>query len=664
MKRTIYVWLLLVSTALHAAELPVRQVVLYKHGVGYFERSGQLGPGESAQLDFKASEMNDVLKSLTVEQRGGGGISALRYDSSDPLEKKLAEFPFRLGPGQPLSAMLDQLKGAVVELKYGSETVRGAILSGRTIPATDNQPASELLSLLLDTGEMRTFDLAGASSIRLVDATLQAQFQQYLAVLIGARSTDKRSVFIDSSGAQARDIMASYMIPMPVWKSSYRLIWGAGGEPTLEGWAIVDNTTGEDWNGVQLALVSGRPISFISRLYEPRYIARPVAELPEDRPVGPVILGGAIEEQEAAAKAAPQALAMRSRAEMPASAPAEMADAVVGRENIATTIANAAAARELGELFEYRFSGPVTIRRNESAMLPFLQQKVTTRKLLVYSDQSTAHPMHSAEISNSTGKTLDGGPITVYEHNAYAGEALMETLKTGDKRLISYGVDLGTRITTQFDTKGEVVREVHMRRGVLTTRAARVETRTYTIRNVDQKEKTLILEHPARPEYKLIDLKPLETTANAYRFEVKLGPDATAKFSVTEERVFERTVAVANLTPDVLVSYVQNKDLSAAAREHLEQILEKKRQIAASDGEMGRVQQQVQTLFSDQERIRQNINSLNRVSGQEQQVQTYARQLATQEGQLATLRDRLSQLEQQKATQEGELNSLIERMEF
>ena len=191
MKLTVCVWLLLAGTALYAAELPVRQVVLYKHGIGYFERSGQLGSGESAQLEFRASEMNDVLKSLTVEDRGGGGISALRYDSSDPLEKKLSEFPFRLGPGQPLSAVLDQLKGAILELKYGSETVRGAILSGRTIPgsnnppapgrtiaATSNQPPSEQLLLLLDTGEMRNFDLAGASSIRLVDATLQAQFQQ------------------------------------------------------------------------------------------------------------------------------------------------------------------------------------------------------------------------------------------------------------------------------------------------------------------------------------------------------------------------------------------------------------------------------------------------------------------------------------------------------
>src|SRR6266480_3482336 len=112
---------LLAAASAVAADLPVRQVVLYKHGVGYFERSGQLAPGESARLDFKATEMNDVLKSLTVEEKGGGKISGLRYDSSEPLNQKLAEFPFQLAPGAPLSAVLDQLKGARVELKFGNE---------------------------------------------------------------------------------------------------------------------------------------------------------------------------------------------------------------------------------------------------------------------------------------------------------------------------------------------------------------------------------------------------------------------------------------------------------------------------------------------------------------------------------------------------------------
>ena len=678
MKRMLYLGLLFWAAGVKAAELPVRHVVLYKHGVGFFQRSGQLGPGESARLDFNASEMNDVLKSLTLVEKGGGKVTGLRYDSSEPLEKKLSEYPFRLGPGQPLSAVLDQLKGAIIELKFGTETVRGAILSGRVVPRDERRPESEQLSLLLDSGEMRNFDLAAAAGIRLLDPILQTQFKDYLAALVGARSKDKRSVYIDSTGSQTRQLTAEYMIPMPVWKSSYRLIWEASGEPMLEGWAIVDNTTGEDWTDVQLSLVSGRPISFISRLYEPRYITRPTAELPEERAQAPLILQGAIEEAKPAEAPAPAQMRAQRMGVVggvaggfaggaPASMAKEMAavaEADVMRENVMSTVAASAAAQELGELFEYRFSTPVTVRKNESAMLPFLQQKLSARKLLVYVNPSLVHPMHAAELTNSTGKTLDGGPITVYEDNAYAGEALMETLKTSDKRLITYGVDLGTRITTQFDSKGDLVREIHLRRGVLTARTAAVETKTYTIRNVDQKAKTLIIEHPVRQQYKLTDQKPVETTANAYRFEVKLAADGTEKFPVTEERVFDTTIALTNLTPDVLTTYVQNKTLSDATRAQLQQILDRKRQIAAADGEFRRTEEQVRNLFQDQERLRQNINSLNRVAGQEQQVQAYSRQLAAQEVQLASLRDRSAELQRRKTALETELNSLIEKMEF
>ena len=154
-----------------------------------------------------------------------------------------------------------------------------------------------------------------------------------------------------------------------------------------------------------------------------------------------------------------------------------------------STIVASASAGELGELFEYRIAQPVTIRKDESAMLPFLQQAIDGRKLLIYSDHNSQHPTNAAELTNSTGKTLDGGPITVYDGGAYGGEALMETLKAGDKRLISYAVDLGTRITEAFNSKAAVVREVHANRGMMTVKSAMEETRTYTIRNVDQKGK-------------------------------------------------------------------------------------------------------------------------------------------------------------------------------
>jgi hypothetical protein len=297
-------------------------------------------------------------------------------------------------------------------------------------------------------------------------------------------------------------------------------------------------------------------------------------------------------------------------------------------------------------------------------MLPFIQQKLDARKLLIYSEPSSQHPTNAAEITNSTGKTLDGGPITVFDAGAYGGEALMETLKSGDKRLISYGVDLGTRITTQFYSRGDTVREIHLRRGVLTTRTAVEEIKVYTIRNVDQKAKTLIIEHPARPQYKLIEQKPSETTAAAYRFEVKLAPGATEKFPVREEREYESTYSVINLSPDVLLSYARNKALTGAARKQIDRILDQKRLISEADLEIRAAELETNNLSKDLERTRQNIESLNRVSGQQAQVQEYARRLADQESRLAALRDRSAELQRKRDALQRELNSLIETAEF
>lgn len=648
-----------------AAELPVREVVLYKSGVGYFERAGQLAPGESAKLDFKASEMDDVLKSLTVSD-SSGKVVALRYDSSEPLPEKLSDFPFTVGAEQPLAGFLDQLKGARIEVKYGPETIGGLIVSGRVVRAQEKTPEREQVVLMLDSGDMRTLDLAAASSIRFADPKLQTLMKDYLGVLTKARSKDKRSVYIDSSDAKERQVSAIYMAPMPVWKSSYRLVFNEQGQPTLEGWAIVDNTTGDDWTNVHLAVVSGRPVSFISKLYEPKYVQRQTVDLAEAQAAGPVVYSGGVlgALPSAAPPPPPRAKAEVPRAMLRTGNAPGMAGGYMQREEATSSVAVNTEGRDLGELFEYRFSTPVTVKRGESAMLPFVQQKIDARKLLVYSEDYGQNPMSAAELTNSTGKALDGGPITVFDGNSYAGEALVETMKAGDKRLISYAVDLGTRITTRFDMTRAAVREIHFNRGILTTRSAVQETKTYTIHNVDQKAKTLIIEHTARPEYKLLSAKPLETTATAYRFEVKLAPGATEKFPVVEERLYDESTQITNLSPDVLISYLRNKSLSDSARQGLQQIADVKRKIADTQNQENQAQSEINDLSKDQDRVRQNIQSLNSVSGQQNQVQEYARQLATQETQLASLRDRVSQLRKQRAALESNLNSLIEKIEF
>jgi hypothetical protein len=548
-----------------------------------------------------------------------------------------------------------------VELKLGTEMMVGVIASARVTKVGDKGADHETITLLTDAGELRTFDLAAASSVKFTDPKLQSLLKDYLSVLSQARSKDRRSVYIDSIGAAARDLVASYMTPSPVWKSSYRLLFAPQGEPTLEGWAIVDNTSGDDWNNVKLSVISGRPISFITQLYPPKYVEREEADLEDNVAARPKVFAGAV--GGAMAKSAPPPSPVPAR--MMARESVSMGPVAEMVQVQSSSISSTAEGRDAGDLFEYSFSSPVTVKKGESAMLPFLQQKLGARKLLIYEESFGVNPQNAAELTNSTGKTLDGGPITVYDGGTYAGEALVETVKAGDKRLISYGVDLGTRITTKFDSSKNVVREIHYRRGMLTSKYALEEVKTFTIKNVDPKAKTLIIEHPERYGYKLLEpQKATETTANAYRFEVKLAASATDTFVLREERVYDQTQAVTNMTPDVIVSWSQNKALSAAGRRQLEQIAAKKREVAANDAASRVADSSISDLTQDQARVRSNIQSLNSVAGQQDLVQQYARQLAANETKMAALRDQQSDLKRKKTALESELNTLMETIEF
>ncbi len=655
------------AVAASAAELPVKQVILYKHGVGYFERSGELRAGEAARLDFKASEMNDVLKSLTIEEAGGGKVTGVRYDSSEPLEKKLAEYSFNLAKSQSLALVLDQFRGARVQMTYGTTQVSGAIVSGRLTPeSADKQPARELLVILADGGDLRTLDLAAATSIKLADPSMQLQLKDYLTALANSRTKDQRSVYIDSTDKSVRKLFAGYMIPAPVWKSSYRLMYKDAAQPVLEGWAIVDNTTGEDWTNVNLSLVSGRPISFISQLYEPKYIARRTADLQDEIAQGPVLYEGAMDqkaESRAYAAPAPPPAPMMAKSAMRMGG--VVGGIIGGRADTMSSVNPATQGRELGDLFEYRFSTPVTVKRNESAMLPFLQQKLNSRKLVIYStDDNQKNPLNAAEITNVTGKTLDGGPITIFDGGAYAGEALMDTLKADDKRIISYGIDLGTRISSEYAGKGAQILEIRANNGVLVIRNSSQETRTYTAKNVDKKAKTWLIEYPIRPDYRIINQKPTETTSTKYRFEVKLPAEGKADIAITEERVYSESYSVSNLTPDWIVSYISNKQLSAAGRQKLQAIIEQKNKIVAISKQLTTLEGQSKEIIADETRLRENIQSLNRVNGQQEQVNRYAGELANKEAQLAKLRDQIAAAKTQKTTLENDLNVMIEKLDF
>ena len=648
----------LVGTAV-AADLPIREVILYKHGVGYFERAGELQAGETARLDFKASDMNDVLKSLTIVDRSGGVIGGVRYDAAEPLEKRLQDFPFAVDRQASLAAFLDQMKGARLELRLGSDTVAGTIVSARTSKPDEKTPERETVMLLTDSGEIRTFDLGAASSVKLSDPKLQGLLRDYLTVLSGARSKDRRSVYIDATGTGTRQLSRELHDAVGGVEVELSLDFRAASGSDARRLGDYRQHVGRRLD--QREAVGGfRAADFVHHAV----VRAAICAASHGGAGGESARGaGGVAGSDWRPSGAPL---NRAFAAAPAAARESLADSVLLKTESgqASSIAPTTDTRDLGELFEYSFSGPVSVKQGESAMLPFLQQKIDTRKLLIYMESFGLHPMNAAEIANSTGKTLDGGPITVYDANTYAGEALVETLKAGDKRLITYGVDLGARVTTAFDSSRANVREIHFARGMLTTRNAVDETKTYTIKNVDPGRKTVIIEHKQRPGYKLLDVKPTETTADAYRFEVNVGGNATETFAVREERVYDQTISISSITPDVIATYLQNKTLSEAGRRQLEQIAQKKREIAANDGQLRQAQADLNSLTQDEERQRRNIESLRNVAGQQNLVQQYAGQLAAAEVKLAGLRDQESALQRKKTTLEGELNGLIEKAEF
>jgi hypothetical protein len=630
--------------------------------VGYFERAGTVAAGEEARLDFKTSDMNDVLKSLTVTDREGVRVSGIRYDSNETLEQQLLDFPFQIGPGEQLSGFLDALRGARLEVKTRDGRQAGSIVGARM--DTNDKATQEHVTLLLDSGEMTNFDLAQVSSFRLTDAALQQKLKDYLAIVAKAKARDKRSVYIDSATAGARDLKVAYVAPVAIWKSSYRLTLEEG-RSGLEGWAIVDNTTDEDWTNVGLSVVSGRPISFISLLDTPRFGNRQVAELPEDGAAGPVVYAGA---NEVAAgefyDKRQQVAGAISGVPRPSPAPkAFMPGAGLNVSESMSTVRGATGAT-LGELFEYSFAGPVTIKRNQSAMLPFLQDKIAARKLLIYKESDGEHPVNAVEVTNTSGKTLDGGPITVYDAGAYAGEALVETFKAGDKRLIGYAVDYGTRVTTSFDSGRQNVLEIHAVNGALEIRSSVLDTKSYEVKNVDAKGKTLIVEQAAQSQYKVIAPKPTERTANAYRFEVQVPANGGQTLRVEQERVTSETVAVSGATPDYLVSVVSGKKLSEAGRSQLEVIIALKRKVAAAEAELEASKSGMDELTQDQTRLRENIDSLNKVSGQEEKVRQYSNRLNENEVKLAGMRDQRNELKERVSGLNGQVAAAVGGLRF
>jgi len=252
--------------------LPVQRVVLFRSGVAYMERRGRF-TGRELVLRVRPTQIRDILKSITVVDFSGGSASSLALPVDVGSDRALAELPkLELGQGS-LAGLLAALRGAEVVLQVGSEEQRGRLVGLDTLgPDADGRK----VSLLDDEGNLLVLPLQEVRGLRIVDPSLSQGLIKGLDISLGKeswRSVELR-VFLDEQAAE-HDLLVSYVVEMPSWKSSYRLVLDEKEEPLLQGWAVVDNVSGADWRDVRLTLTTGSPVSFHYDLYTPRFVTRP-----------------------------------------------------------------------------------------------------------------------------------------------------------------------------------------------------------------------------------------------------------------------------------------------------------------------------------------------------------------------------------------------------
>jgi hypothetical protein len=755
-------------TSAVAERLPVRRVVLYKGGVGYFEHLGRVRGNQDVTIEFTSAQLDDVLKSMTALDLDGGRVASVNYNSDAGVDRRLKALRLSLGPSATRSQLLTALRGARVETKSRTGQVTGRLLSVEQEQRHSDGGTTlvDAISLVTEAGDIRTIALEPGVTVRILETDLNEEVGRYLSIVSSSREQDVRRLTISTTGQGDRDLFVSYVSEVPVWKSTYRLVLGAevGGakpaSPVLQGWAIVDNTIGEDWRNVELSLVAGAPQAFIQRISQPYYVQRPVVPLPERVLLTPqthegalttagtgsiagvvtdhaggalpgvtirisregTVVGTTVTEQsgsyrltglppasytitvaltgfkslvvngvrvfagsESSMNHTLEVGAMSEELTVSAAAPVVNTDSfdainvtrrvleggsrsggtITDRVQAARVALEArATGEELGDLFEYRLKEPITILKNQSALVPIVNGPVGAEKVSIWNAESSGtRPLRAVWITNSTGQTLDAGSVSIVEGQAFAGEGLMGSLKAGERRLLSYAQDLAMTVTAAGIPTPSRLTRVQLRRGVLIQQREERLQRTYTARNNDQQTRTLVLEHPFRAGWTLGgDQKPVESTPAVHRYRITVAPGATSTFTVDESRTTDTRIVIAALTDKQVELWITGGLLDEATTASVREVLRRKAVIADLSGQIGLRESELATIGRDQERVRENMKSLKGTIEERQLVQRYVRQLDAQETRLDVLRAEITNLTRQRNGAQEELNRFIETL--
>jgi hypothetical protein len=659
-----------------AVNLPITRVVLFNSGVGYFSRSGEVEGDARVDLTFPESDINDLLKSMVLEDFGKGRISAVSYDSREPITRTLSSFAINLNGNPTFSGIVAQMRGERIEVAVSPTAANqpgkltGTIvgIEKTKVPAGNSTVDTEVLNMWCAEG-MRAIKFSDIQSLRFSNPVIESEFRRALETLALSHDSQKKSVQLHFAGAGKRKVQVGYVVEAPIWKTSYRLVMDEKEKPYLQGWAMIENPTDEDWGGVKMALVSGRPISFKMDLYNPLYVDRPIVEPELFASLRPVTYSGGfgrrtdgvvvVEEIQQLEKALDETKSLKKNQEQLRAKTGgvreekQSKDLAFQREaakelsqRIETgTVGNAATAGALGDFFQYVIDHPVSLNRQKSAMLPIVGKEIEGTRLSIYNERvQTKHPLLGLRFKNTSGAHLNQGPITVFEGSVYAGDTRVLDVQPNEERLLSYAIDLGTEVDPKAGAGAQKITSVKAVKGIVTTVTKVTDEKTYKIINRSQTDRTLLIEHPNRTsqQFKLVGTdKPVEDTPDVYRFQTPVKAGETKSFTVKEERDVVLTIQLTNGAENQIRYFISLSEASPNLKQKLEAALKVKGEWDVQVRELAQVNADLTRLNVDQDRIRKNLRETPKDA---EVYATYLKKLSDQEKEIDALTARQKKL--------------------
>jgi hypothetical protein len=656
-----------------AQDLALKRVMLSSGGLGYFEYEANVDGDATLKLTVSLGQVDDVLKSLVVYD-DKGGVGGLSLPGREPLAQAFKDLPFDENSLGSPAGLLQTLKGAQVTVG-GSRSISGRIVSVEedSVALPDNKGTVKRTRVTLYTDRgLQQFILEDAENLQFADAALRDKVGQALIAIQGNRAKDARTIDLTMRGQGKRTVRVAYIVEAPVWKASYRLTLGAdpaAARSALQGWAVVENLSGQDWKDVELTLVSGRPVAFHQALYNAYYVTRP--EVPVEiagRLVPGVDRGGVGADQRA-----------KSSLPMPAPAPSR---AQQERFSSSPQIAMAppppppapmAAAAEQFEVSDaatqviFRFPRAVTVENGRTLSIPIVDRQVPAQRLALYQAETAArNPLAAIRLSNDGDSGLPPGIITLYERDkggsvSYVGDARLSAFPVGETRLLAYALDEKIMIERDVAQTDRVASGTIANGALRLSRVVR-QTTVYRVRGPAKEPRQLVVVQRRLPGWTLTkpESKDVELSEGNYRIPFQLpGGDQTQTFEVVQEQTQQQEIRLVESATEQIRVYAQAREFDARTRDALTKVLQLQQSAAEAQRKVQQVDAERQAIVQEQARLRDN---LARVPANSDLQRRYLATLDKQETDLEALATRRADAEKSAEAARDALRTYVSQL--